>query len=192
VSATMAAGHVPIETLLAWWLHETDAAATDAVDEHLLRCDACGETLDALVGLAEGVRTAFKAGLVGAIVSGAFVARAAARGHRVREYRLAQNGGVDCTVAPEDELLVSRLQAALAGVERVDAILEFSHAPGVRHRIEDVPFDVAAGEVVYLPKIAEVKRAPANTHTVTLVAAQDGAERALGTYTFRHRPWPVG
>ena len=105
----MAAGHVPIETLLAWWLHETDAAATDAVDEHLLRCDACGETLDALVGLAEGVRTAFKAGLVGAIVSGAFVARAAARGHRVREYRLAQNGGVDCTVAPEDELLVPRL-----------------------------------------------------------------------------------
>jgi hypothetical protein len=192
VSATTAAGHVPIETLLAWWLHETDAAETDGVDEHLLRCDTCGETLDALVALADGVQAAFKAGIVGAIVSGGFVARAAARGHRVREYRLALNGGVDCTVAPDDELLVSHLQAPLAGVERVDAILEFSYAPGVRHRIDDVPFDAAAGEVVYLPKIEEVKRAPANTHTVTLVAAQGGAERALGTYTFRHRPWPVG
>ena len=188
----MAAGHVPIETLLAWWLHETDAAATDAVDEHLLRCDACGETLDALVGLAEGVRTAFKAGLVGAIVSGAFVARAAARGHRVREYRLAQNGGVDCTVAPDDELLVSRLQTSLAGIERLGAVLEFSYAPGMRHRIEDIPFDAAAGEVIYLPKIADVRLAPAHTHTVTLVAAQGGVERALGIYTFRHRPWAGG
>jgi hypothetical protein len=192
VSAATAAGHVAFETLLAWWLHETDAAATDAVDEHLLRCDACGETLDALVGLADGVRAAFDAGLVGAVVSGGFVERAAARGRKVREYRLALNGGVDCTVAPDDELLVSRLEAPLAGVERVDAILEFSHAPGVRHRIDDVPFDVAAGEVVYLPKIAEVKRAPANTHSVTLIAARGGSERALGTYTFRHRPWPGG
>lgn len=190
MSATTAAGHVPIETLLAWWLHETDAAESDAVDEHLLRCDACGETLDALVGLADGVRAAFKAGLVGAIASGEFVDRIAAHGHRVREYRLPTDGGVDCTVAPDDELLVSRLQAPLAGVERLDAVLEFSFAPGVRHRIEDVPFDARAGEVVYLSKIAEVKRAPAHTHTVTLLAAEGDAERALGTYTFRHRPWP--
>jgi len=191
MSATMVAGHLPIETLLAWWLHETDAADTDAVDEHLLRCDACGETLDALVGLADGVRAAFKAGLVGAIASGDFIARLASRGHRVREYRLPCNGGVDCTVAPDDELLVSRLQAPLACVERLDAVLEFSFAPGVRHRIEDVPFDVGAGEVIYLPKIAEVKRAPKHTHVVTLVAVAGGAERELGTYTFRHRPWPV-
>ena len=187
----MAAGHLPIETLLAWWLHETDAAETDAVDEHLLRCDACGETLDALVGLADGVRAAFKAGLVGAIASSDFIARLATRGHRVREYRLPCNGGVDCTVAPDDELLVSRLQAPLACVERLDAVREFSFAPGVLHRIEDVPFDAGAGEVVYLPKIAEVKRAPTHTHVVTLVAVAGGAERELGTYTFRHRPWPV-
>jgi len=81
------------------------------------------------------------------------------------------------------------LQAPLAGVERLEAVLEFSYAPGVRHRIEDVPFDAGAGEVIYLPKLAEVKRAPAHTHTVTLLAARGGAERSLGTYTFRHRPW---
>jgi len=192
VSATTSAGHVPIESLLAWWLHETDAAETDAVDEHLLRCDACGETLDALLGLADGVRAAFKAGLVGAIASAEFVAKVATRGHRVREYRLPWNGGVDCTVAPDDELLVGRLQAPLAGVERLDAILEFSYAPGVRHRVEDVPFDAGAGEVIYLPKIAEVKRAPVHAHTVTLIATRGGAERSLGTYTFRHRPWLGG
>jgi hypothetical protein len=27
---------------------------------------------------------------------------------------------------------------------------------------------------------------------VTLIAARGGSERALGTYTFRHRPWPGG
>jgi hypothetical protein len=188
----MAAGHVPIETLLACWLHEADAIETDAVDEHLLRCDACGETLDALVGLADGVRAALKAGLIGAIASIDFAARLAAHGHRVCEYRLPCNGGVDCAVAPDDELLVSRLQAPLADNERLDAILEFSFVPGVRHRIEDVPFDAAAGEVIYLPKIAEVRRAPTHTHVVTLVAEQGGAERELGTYTLRHRPWPGG
>jgi len=189
VSTTAAAGHVPVETLLAWWLHETDAAETDAVDEHLLRCDACGDTLDAIVRLGDGVRAAFRAGLVGAIAGGEFVARLATQGVRVREYRLPLNGGVDCTVAPDDELLVSRLQVPLAGVERLDAILEFSFEPGVRHRLEDVPFDAAADEVVYLPRTAEVKAAPANTHTVTLVATSGAIARELGTYTFRHRPW---
>ena len=189
MSATMADGHVPVETLLAWWLHETDAAETDAIDEHLLRCDACGETLDALVALGDGVRGAFKAGLVGAIATGEFVARLVARGRRVREYRLPCNGGVDCTVAADDELLVGRLQTPLGGVERLDAVLEFSFAPGVRHRIEDVPFQAGAGEVIYLPKIADVKAMPAHTHTVTLVARRGGAESARGTYTFRHRPW---
>jgi hypothetical protein len=193
VTATLAGGHVPVETLLAWWLHETDAGQTDAVDEHLLRCDACGETLDALVALGEGVRAAFDAGLVGAIATGDFVARLAGHGLRVREYRLPWNGGVDCTVAPDDDVLVSRLEVPLEGVERLDAILEFSWAPGVRQRIDDIPFDAAAGEVVYLPKTAEVKALPAHTHTVTLVvAARGGAEHTLGTYTFRHRPWAGG
>ena len=189
MSTTAAAGHVPVETLLAWWLHETDAAQTEAVDEHLMHCDACGHAVDALAALGEGVRAAFRAGLVGVVTTGDFVANLVKRGVRMREYRLVANGGVDCTVAPDDELLVSRLQAPLAGVERLDIVSEFSLAPGVRHRLDDIPFNATAGEVLYLPKIAEVMAAPAHTLTLTLVATTAGDARPLATYTFRHRPW---
>ena len=192
MSAPATQAHLPVDTLLAWWLHETDAVQTEAVDEHLMHCDACGQAVDALAALGEGVRAAFKAGLVGVVTTGDFVAHLETSGVRMREYRLVANGGVDCTVAPDDELLVSRLQAPLAGVERLDAVSEFSLAPGVRHRIDDVPFDAAAGEVLYLPKIAEVMAAPAHTLTLTLVATTAGDARSLATYTFRHRPWGSG
>ena len=60
----MSAGsdHPPIATLLDYWLRDSDAATTDAVDEHLMQCDACGATLDGLVALGDAVRTAFRAG----------------------------------------------------------------------------------------------------------------------------------
>src|SRR4029450_6407892 len=120
-------GHVGVETLLAWWLQETDPATTEAIDPPPIACDACGEALDGLVALGEGVRAAFKAGLVGAVTTGPFVDRLVGQGLRVREYRLSHNGGVDCTVAPDDELLVAHLAVpSLAGIERIDAVLEFS------------------------------------------------------------------
>jgi hypothetical protein len=183
-------GHLSVDTLLAWWLHETDAATTEAVDAHLLACDACGEALDGLVALGDGVRAAFKAGLVGAVTTGPFVDRLVGQGVRVREYRLSHNGGVDCTVSPDDELLVAHLAVpSLAGVERLDAVLEISLEPGVERRVEDLPFDDGATEVIYLPNLSRVKASPANVHVVRLVAVAGGVDAELGRYEFRHRPW---
>ena len=193
MSATSTAaggGHLGVDTLLAWWLRETDEATTGAVDEHLMGCDACGEALDGLIALGEGVRAAFEAGLVGAVTTAAFVDRLVGQGLRVREYRLSHNGGVDCTVAPDDELLVAHLAVpSLAAVERLDAILELSLEPGVEHRLEDVPFDARATEVLYLPRLASVRAAPAHVHVVRLLAVSGGTSAELGRYEFRHRPW---
>ena len=183
-------GHLGLDTLLAWWLHETDAATTDAVDAHLIACDTCGEALDGLVALGDGVRAAFKEGLVGAVSTAPFVDRLVEQGVRVREYRLSHNGGVDCTVAPDDELLVAHLAVpSLADVERLDAVMELSLDPGVEQRMEDVPFDAGATEIVYVPRLAWVKAAPANLHRVRLLAVSGDAITELGRYEFRHRPW---
>ena len=130
-----AAGHLSVDALLDYWLHDSDAAATDAVDEHLMHCDACGQALDELIALGDGVRAAFRAGAVAAVASDAFVQRLAGQGLRVREYRLPHNGSVNCTVAPEDDLLVSHLEAPLQGVQRLDAVCELSLEPGVQHRL---------------------------------------------------------
>jgi hypothetical protein len=184
------ADHLSIDTLLDYWLHDSDAASTDAVDEHLMRCDACGERLDELIALGEGVCEALRAGAVAMVTSEAFVQRLAGRGLRVREYRLPHNGSVNCSVAPDDELLVSRLAAPLQGVQRLDARAQLSTEPGVQHELPDVPFDPRTGEVVVVSKLAAVRRLPAYTLQLTLLAVDEGGTRELGRYTFHHRPWP--
>lgn len=182
--------HPSFDALLDYWLHDGDDATVDAVDEHLMQCEDCGRVLDGIVALGEGVREAFRAGAVLAMTSGAFVQRLLAQGRRVREYRLAHNGGIDCMVAPDDELLVCRLEAPLQGAQRLDAVIEWSLEPGVQHRLEDIPFDPQAAEVIYLPRIAQVKQLPAHTAWVRLMAVQEDGMREVGRYTFRHAPWP--
>ena len=186
-----ATGHLSVDVLLDWWLHEdASAAAVDAVDEHLMRCDACGQALDELIALGDGVRSAFRAGAVAAVATSTFVQRLAEQGVRLREYRPPRGGSVNCTVAPEDDLLVTHLEAPLEGVQRLDAIAESSLEPGVEHRLEDVPFDPRAGEVLWLPKTAAVKQQPEHTFRVRLLAVEAGNEREIGRYAFFHRPWP--
>lgn len=183
-------GHLSISTLLDYWLHDSDATATDAVDEHLMQCDACGQALDGLLALGEGVQVAFRAGAVAAATSAVFVQRLAAQGWRVRAYRLPHNGSVNCTVAPEDELLVSYLEAPLQGVSRLDVLVQLSTEPELQHRLHDIPFDAQAGEVLYVPKLAEIRQLPAHTQALTLLAVEPGGTHEVGRYTFRHRPWP--
>lgn len=177
--------HPSIAVLLDYWLHDSDGATTDAVDEHLMGCDACGQRLDELVALGDAVRDSFRAGAVAAMTSGAFVQRLAETGLRVRAYRVPHNGSVNCTVAPDDELLVSHLEAPLQGVE-------LSTEPGVSHRFDDIPFDARVGEVLYVPRIAEVRSMPVHTLTITLLSVESGGTREVGRYTFHHRPWPGG
>jgi len=188
VSAT--ASHLSFGALVDYWLHDTDAPATDAIDEHLMHCDACGVALDELIGLGAGVRDAFRAGRVAAIVPGAFLARLQRQGLRIREYRLAHNGGVNCAVAPDDDLLVARIEVPLRGVQRLDAVTVQSFAPGVAHRLRDIAFDAHAGAVLFLPKLAEIREQPRHDMTLTLVAEEDGREREIGRYVFHHAPWP--
>lgn len=181
--------HLPLELLLQDWLGESDAATRDAVDTHLMACDACGEMLDELVVLGAGVRSAARAGRVTVVAGAGFVDKLAGRGVRIREYRVPHNGGVNCTLAPDDEVLVSRLQASLHGVQRLDLAVELSIEPGVVHRLQDIPFDPEAGEVLVLPSVAQLRQLPAHTQRVTLLAREGNGSRELGRYEFRHSPW---
>ena len=182
--------HPSIDALVDYWLDDGDAAAIEAIDEHLMECEPCGRALDDLVALGDGVRAAFRSGAVSAMASDAFLKRVVGRGVHVREYRLPRNGSVNCTVGPDDELLVAHLETPLQGVERLDAVVTLSFEPDVQHRLQDVPFDSQAGEVLWLPKFGLIRNAPAHTAEVTLLSVDAGAPRELGRYTFRHRPWP--
>lgn len=184
------AGSHPIDlaTLVAYWLGEMGDTATQAIDQHLLGCDFCGAQVDELAALADGVHRAFRCGRVGVFVDPGFVERLAGRGMRIREYRLPPNGSVNCGVAPDDDLLVSRFQAPLAGLIRVDALMRFSFSDE-EQRFDDVPFDAARGEVVWVPNLAQVRRLPRHRMQLQLVAPEGATERIVGSYTFDHSPW---
>ncbi|RZL88076.1 MAG: hypothetical protein EOP82_24185 [Variovorax sp.] len=179
--------HVDLESLLAYWLGESEDERTQAIDAHLLGCERCGAELDQLIALQASVRRAFADGQVNAFVSGSFVRRLAEQGMRVHEHLLPHNGSVNCSAAPDDDLLVARLQAPLDGVDRLDAVFR-SSIEADEYRLSDIPFDPRAGEVVMIPKLAEVRGLPAHDFTVRLVSCRDGSERTVGEYMLHHSP----
>ena len=62
----------------------------------------------------------------------------------------------------------------------------------MQHDLHDVPFNPRAGEVVVVSKLAAVRRLPAHTMHLTLLAVEAGGTREVGRYTFHHLPWSGG
>jgi len=182
-----AAVHPEWDALVDYWLGDSDAAATEAIDAHLMQCDACGSALDEVVALTRGVKQAFGGGAVPSMLSAPFVERLKSAGRRVREYRVPHNGSVVCSVAPDDDLLVSHLSVPLHGVTRLDAVFVLSLEPGQATRWNDIPFDAASGEVLFVPKLTEVRSLPSHEMVVRLLAVDAAGEREVGHYTFHHR-----
>ena len=187
----------PLEAaiLMDYWLAALPSPAEEAVEEHLLTCDRCGDRLREVIALSEGLRTLARSGSLRVVVSDQFVQRAAETGRRVREYAPPLGGSVQCTVAADDDLLVARLAADLSGAMRVD--LSFCNAQGVeRQRMTDIPIRGEAGSVIYQEAITFAKGSPSNTMIARLVAVdREGAERLLGEYAFHHTrtiPGPGG
>ena len=129
-------------------------------------------------------------GAVQVVITRRFLEYMTAQGMRIREYRLAPGERVACTIRAEDDAVVSRLQAPLAGVARVDALQSLDLGDGrvQQWRLEDVPFAPDAGEVLALPSAVALKQLPAHTFRVRLVAVDGSGDRPLGDYTFAHTP----
>lgn len=181
------ANPIGFETLVAYWLGEVPEAAETALEEHLLACAHCSARLEQLAAIAAGVRAAVEGGRVSLVVSGRFVETMRKAGLRLREYRVDPGGSVNCTIAPEDDAVISRLRAPLAGVTRLDLVRTLSgDAPP--QRITDLPFDAAAGEVFVIPPAAWLKTMPAFTMRMRLIDVGERGETPIGEYTFDHSP----
>lgn len=176
------ADHPDFDTLAGYWLAEVPG--DEELEEHLFACEHCTQRLEWLAALSDGVRAAVRAGRVGLFVSKRFVEALVQAGLRLREYRLDAGGSVNCTIRKDDHAVVSHIRAPLAGAKRVDAL--WSVDAGREERVVDVPFDPAAGEVLFLPAAAALKAMPSHTMQMRLIAVDDVGERPLGDYTFRH------
>ncbi len=174
-----------LATLLAYWLGELEAAAENEVEDHLFSCAECSARLRELVALGEGIRRETRGGTIFSVMTARLVSRLQAAGLRIREYRMQPGGSVLCTVAPEDDLVVGHLHAALAGVERLDLLIHNPTA-GLPMRLEDVAFDPRSDEIVLVPSVKELRRLTHETMRVELLAVESNGEKSLGEYTFNH------
>ena len=177
----------PVQALTAYWLGELEDPAENELEEHLFGCEECTRRLNAVAQLGEGVKRLAREGNVRAILTAPFVERLKELGVRVREYRMSAGGSVECTITPEDDLVVAHLHASLQEVRRLDMVLH-GEQEGVHARIEDVAFDPAAGEVVMLPNAMYLRQLNRATLEVKLVAVDAEQERVIGEYTFNHSP----
>jgi hypothetical protein len=173
--------HPEFSALVDYWFGERDD-----IEEHLFGCAHCSGRLEELAALGSGIRAAFRRGALAVVISSRLLERMRREGLRLREYRVAPGGSVACSMAAEDDFVVSHLTAPLAGVERLD-LVRFG-AGGAETRMADIPFDAATGEVVVVPPAAALRKAGAHTQRIRLIAHEEGRERIIGEYTFNHTP----
>lgn len=181
---------IELEALVAYWLGELGEAAEAPLEEHLFGCAHCTRRLEWLAACAGGVRAAVRDGAIALSLTAGFLEHMKRAGMRIREYPVAPGGTVNCTIRAEDDAVVSRLKAPLAGVRRVDELRSLDLGDGriERWRLEDVPFDPETGEVLFTPAAAALRKMPAHTWRVQLLAVDEAGERPLGEYTFVHTP----
>jgi hypothetical protein len=172
--------------LADYWLAALAKSEEEAVEEHLLDCDECGERLREVIALAAGLRNLACEGSLRMVVSDEFLKRAREAGLRVREYAPPPGGGVECTVTAADDLLIGRLAADFSGAKRVDLCI--CDERGVEQlRLPDIPVHSRTSTVVLQESITMAKAAPTSKMIMRLVAFDEaGGERVLGEYTFNH------
>jgi hypothetical protein len=194
-------GHIdcsnPIEAavLMDYWLAALPSADEEAVEQHLMTCDGCGDRLREMIALADGLRALARSGSLQVVISDQLVRHAADTGLRVREYAPPRGKGVQCTVAADDDLLVARLAVDLSTASRVD--LSWCDPRGIeRHRMADIPIRAEAGSVICQQSITWAKASPTSSMIARLLAVDEkGEEQLLGEYTFHHTrtiPGPPG
>jgi len=178
----------PTADLLAYWLDELDEGATAKIEEHLFACADCSAALRELVRIGDALRRELRNGNVGTVVSAAFVRRLQADGLRIREYTLRPGESVNCTVAPDDDLVISYLHAPLGEVRQLDLV--FADVDGSSpHRSVHIPFDAAAGVVAVVPPMPVLRSLGLARMRMQLLAVENASERVLAEYIFNHSPY---
>ena len=177
---------IDVTVLADYWLALLAASEEEAIEEHLLDCDDCGQRLREVIALADGVRHLAREGSLRMIVSDVFLQRAAEGGLRVRQYVVPPGGSVECTVTAEDDLLIGRVAANLAGARRVDVCI--CDERGIEQlRMPDIPVHSGATSIAFQESISFLKAAPSMKMIMRLVTFDDkGSEHTLGEYTFNH------
>lgn len=181
---------ISLADLAEYWLGEMSDPRQAEIEQHVFECGACSRTLEQLVAMTEGLRGLAGKGAVATVLTPAFLTRLKERGARIREYRLDPGDSVNCSIAPDEDLAVAHVRAALEGVTRLDVVFE-NVAGGLAYRFTDVLFNPDEGEIVLAPRAADLRQLYSVTQWIRLVSVTESGDQVLGEYLFKHTPYPV-
>lgn len=168
--------------LLEYWLGE-DAARAEQVEAHVFECDDCAAALEDVVQLGRSLVALVREGRVSASATTGLANRFSRDRLNVRQYSVQPNEVVQCTVTPDDELLLARLILPEGAPARIDVSFRF-YGEEVK-RVSDVTIDRRAGEVMsFLP--ARPRQGDASGRAEYVLYDPDAAGRVIATYTLEH------
>jgi hypothetical protein len=182
----MTCAHPIDAALLAdYWLAVLSKSEEESIEEHLFDCGECSARLAEVVALAANVRSLARDANLLMTVSDEFLRRSAESGLRIRQYAPPAGGSVQCTISADDDMLIGRLAADLAGQKQID--LALCNQDGVEYaRIADLPFLPRPSEVLFQQPI-QFEGAPSQTMIARLLGRDEsGDERLVAEYTFIH------
>jgi hypothetical protein len=174
---------IALDALVEYWLDDPGESSLEA---HVFGCDACTAMLEWIAALGEEIPDIVRRGATMLVMPEALLERLRTLGAQLREYRIGPGGSVNCTIAPDDDVVVAHLEAPLAGVARIDLV--GSSAAGV-HRATDIPFDATRGTVVLASRSADLRALGHSTIVAQLLSVDVHGERELARYTFHHAPF---
>jgi hypothetical protein len=164
----------------------------EAIEEHYFGCAECTRRLEMVALIAQGVVDLMARGGVSASVTDDFVSAAERQGLVLRTYRLAPGDEVACTVAPDEDFVVVRLGVNAAQGEQIDLeaqIHDVDRGTVATQRTEDVPFQRARGEIVYVYAGDLIRSLPRTRWSLRARLRGPAGIRDLGPYVLDHTPW---
>jgi hypothetical protein len=170
------------ERLIDYWAGDVPDPDGTTIEEHLFACADCSARLEAVASVAGGVATLARQGRISGIISRAMLNKLQRDGVRVRQFILDPGETVPCAAYPGDDVVVTSLNANLAGVQSVSLRVT---GPGgtLFGAIDDIPVPAAATGVLWVTPGAFVRSMPSTQLRLTLRSADDAL---LGEYVLEH------
>lgn len=177
----------PIEfvDIVDYWTGDLAGTTGDRIEEHVFMCTACERRFAESEALARGIVAVVREGRFHSTVTDAVINRLAKDGVRIRAYALEPGDVVPCAVWADDDLVVTRIRADLAGVDSVSIVTRLASGEEIS-RLSDVPVRPGQGELINAISASLLRQLPSTGIRLSVTGRAADVERAIGEYVLEH------
>lgn len=175
---------LPLEAIVDYWV---DHGTTDeALEEHVYACDACATRLAWIAAVGDVMPAVLeRRGGRRMMLTADAVEHLARRGVRMRQYHFPENREIACTVAHDDDLLVSWIPVDLADDEELAGVL-LGPDDVELFRFHDAAVDRANQMLIMADPAEDILPLPDARLRLRLTATGPRGLREVGEYIFNH------